>query len=171
LKPFGDLSSNHGSRQAFCFQVSSPRPVGPRVTRCRKGGRFMGTCLFLAPVIPVTDSLRRVAGSSVEGEVILLSSSPTTFPSKGSRVGPRDEEPTPSSLMADASSVPAIIGHPMAAIRLVGVGPHPNRVILCRRVVTSPSLVMHRSVDPSPRPFRYWRYPSCRVHWRHLARS
>jgi hypothetical protein len=88
----------------------------------------------------VTVSPCRIVGSSVIEEVISLSSSPMASPNKESWVGPHDEGPTLSSSPVDTFGALTIIGHPVAAIRLVGASPHPDRVILCRRVVASSPL-------------------------------
>jgi hypothetical protein len=44
---------------------------------------------------------------------------------------------TLSSLPVDITGAPTIVGYPVASIRLVGAGPHPDCIILCRRVVVS----------------------------------
>lgn len=93
----------------------------------------------------MTGFLRREVGSSVAGEVISLSASPSTSLNGESRDGPSGGEPGSSSLAYDASSAPTIVGRPVVSIRLIGASPQLSCVILLRRVVASPSPACHVS--------------------------
>jgi hypothetical protein len=109
----------------------------PRVAHREKGGWFPGTCFISrSSIFLMMGSLCRVVGSSIGGEVISLSSSPTTSPDKESRVDPRDGGHTVLS---------AGRHHRCSDYRWLPRGvhkaswcwPHPDCVILCRRVVVS----------------------------------
>lgn len=104
---------------------------------------FENLFISCSSVVLEIGSLHRAVGSSVGGEVISLSSSPTTSPKKESRVDPHDRGSILSSPPTDIIDAPTIVGHPIVAIRLVGAGPHPDHVILCRRVVASPTSACH----------------------------
>lgn len=83
----------------------------------------------------MTSLPHKAVGSSVGGGVISLWSSSSM--DGESRGGPYDCEPTSSALLANAISASTIVGRHMAVVRLVGIGPQPSHVILCRRVIAS----------------------------------
>jgi hypothetical protein len=86
--------------------------------------------------------------SSVRGEVISLLSSPTASPDEKSRAGPRGSGLGPS-LRGSASNALNVNDHPLLVVRLVGLGPHSGRVILCRRVMASSYPASHTQSEGS----------------------
>jgi hypothetical protein len=61
------------------------------------------------------------------------------------KAGSCDGGPASLVLSAGAISGLVIVGRPVTTMRLVSVGPQPDRVILCRRVITSSSPDLHVS--------------------------
>jgi hypothetical protein len=71
-------------------------------------------------IVLVTRFPCMVVGSSTGGEVISLSSSPSTSPDGELRVVPYDREHVLSTLSTDATDATVVVGRPVVAVRLVG---------------------------------------------------